>query len=96
MQYWAALVGLFALFVPSLCAAQYYSYCPEPIAPYVVDGYYAESYEMDAARADVERFIADVEEYQDCLARNAAEASDVAQRVIDEWNEAVSVYNSRY
>jgi hypothetical protein len=70
-------------------------YCSEPSKPSIPSGYYAERYEMESAKDDVDRYIRDVNEYIDCLNEEAEDARNDARRVVDEWDNAVSDYNNR-
>lgn len=69
--------------------------CSEPGSPSIPSGYYAEEYEMEAARYEVEQYLNDIKDYKQCLIRCVDEATSEAESVIDEWNSAVSQYNNR-
>jgi len=85
------LISAVALFFISTDAAAYY--CSEPSEPSIPGGYYAESYEMESARGEVEAYLDDVQDYKRCLAVRIEEANSDAEDVIDEWDSAVRQYN---
>jgi hypothetical protein len=93
MRRWSVVVlGLGALLPGPLWA---YGFCSEPSAPDVPNGSYAEDYQMDRARREIEDYLNDVAEYKECLIRAMRETDAEAEGVIDEWNTAVRRYNSR-
>ena len=87
-----SLVGLLS----GQADAQYFRRCSEPYEPALPSGHYEDHYwQMESAKAEIERYLLDVESYQDCLAKNYKEASESAERVLSEWESAVRAYNSR-
>ncbi len=70
-------------------------YCSEPSAPIIPSGYYAESYQMESARNDVESYLEEVEDYKQCLVGCVENIYSEAEDVIDEWNSAVRQYNNQ-
>mgnify|MGYP001196560539 CR=1 FL=1 len=76
--------------------------CYEPFSPYIPDGYYAESYKVQSAQEKVNSYLSEVQYYIDCLSDEISNLRDKidnaqyeAQNVIDQWESAVSAYNSR-
>lgn len=69
--------------------------CNRPDPPDIPSGYYAEDYEMEAAENEVRDYLSEMQDYVDCLAREQKDAQGEADSVLDEWNAAVSAYNSR-
>ena len=76
--------------------------CYEPYSPYIPDGYYSESYEMESAQDEVNSYLSEVQYYIDCLSDEISNLRDKidnaqyeAQNLIDQWESAVSAYNSR-
>ena len=80
-----------ALFVSSEAAA---FYCSEPSEPSIPSGHYAEDYQMESAKDDVEDYIDEMNDYIACLNRAIQDAKSQADDVIDEWNDAVRAFNS--
>lgn len=72
-----------------------FCYCSEPNEPSIPSGYYAESYQMESAKSEVESYLDEMQGYKQCLARCIDEANLEAEKVIDEWNSAVQQYNNR-
>jgi len=69
--------------------------CFEPSEPSIPSGYYAEPYQMESAKNDVESYVDGVQSYKQCLAQCIDDANSNAENVIDEWNSAVRQYNNR-
>lgn len=70
-------------------------YCSEPSEPSIPNGYYAESYQMESARSDVEAYLEEVQDYKQCLVRCIDDINSEAEDVVDEWNSAVGQYNNQ-
>lgn len=86
---------LIAVALPFISTDAAAYYCSEPSEPSIPGGYYAESYEMESARDEVEAYLDDVQDYKRCLADRIEEANSNAENVIDEWDSAVRQYNNR-
>ena len=84
-----------AALISSAASAQFY-FCSRPSEPYIPFGSYAESWDMELAETEVQFYLDQMNEYHNCLSREAQDAEYEADRVIDEWNSAVAVYNSRF
>ena len=69
--------------------------CSEPNEPYIPNGFYADEYQMERAKRDIEYYLEEVQEYKECLIRNIEEKNSEAENVINEWNNSVNHYNSR-
>ncbi len=50
---------------------------------------------MESTRDDVERYTRRMREYIECLANEQNDAVDEHRRVVNDWNSAVSSFNSR-
>jgi hypothetical protein len=70
-------------------------YCSKPSEPSIPSGYYAESYQLESARSEIESYIDDINDYKRCLAQCIDEANSEAENVLDEWNSSVRQYNNR-
>lgn len=70
-------------------------YCSEPSEPSIPNGYYAEHYQMERAKSEVESYIDEIQDYKQCLLRCIERANSDAEDIIDEWNTAVRRYNNR-
>ena len=86
------------------CAAAFYLaathgvlayYCSRPSEPSIPSGSYAEEYEMDSAKSEVDSYLSEMNEYIRCLADEADDAKSEANNVLDQWNDAVNTYNNR-
>lgn len=70
-------------------------YCSEPSEPTIPSGDYAESYEMESAKDEVESYVDEIQDYKQCLAQCIDDANSTATNIIDEWESAVSDFNNR-
>jgi hypothetical protein len=70
-------------------------YCSEPNKPSIPTGYYAEPYQMESAKSEVESFLEETQDYKQCLVDCIEEANSNTEEVIDEWNSAVQQFNNR-
>jgi hypothetical protein len=69
--------------------------CSEPSEPSIPNGFYADEYQMERAKREVEDYLEEIQDYKECLIRNMEEANSEAGNVIDEWNTSVNRYNSK-
>ena len=67
--------------------------CWLPHEPYIPSGFWAEYHEMQIAEDEVDRYLADIDDYIACLYAEIAEAERAADAVIREWNNAVDDFN---
>ncbi|MBL8571731.1 MAG: hypothetical protein JNK84_21865 [Phreatobacter sp.] len=83
-----ATAGL-AVFTSSALA-----YCSEPSSPSCIIGFgrFADEMQFRACRMDMERYKSDLDEYRECLIRDARRKVESAT---DEFNEAVRRFNDR-
>jgi hypothetical protein len=91
-------VGLFfaALTVGHAGDAQSQTYfCDRPRKPDLPSGYFEQEYSMRAAEFEVNEFFRKIRLYTDCLSDESTDAVSEARRVKQEWDAAVSAFNSR-
>jgi len=70
-------------------------YCSRPSEPYIPSGYLAEYDQMERSKREIEQYIDEMNDYLSCLATEHSDASDEANRVVDEWDSAVRSLNNR-
>jgi S-adenosylmethionine:diacylglycerol 3-amino-3-carboxypropyl transferase len=83
---------LASVIASSNASAQSY-FCDRPRKPYIP--YSTSRSEMESTRDDVERYTRRMREYIECLANEQNDAVDEHRRVVNDWNSAVSSFNSR-
>jgi hypothetical protein len=88
------LIAILCLALPASAAAQAYQ-CDRPSKPHIPVGSHAESWQMDAAKQDVERYVQGMKDYLACLKAEHDETAAEARQVIGKWNEAIDAYKQR-
>lgn len=85
---WEAMKNLFTL-ITALFALYL---CTEPTKPYCVDGYteFRYIYEFESCKSEVEMYLHDVKEYQDCLKDEIYKISNEANNVVSDFNSQAS------
>ena len=70
-------------------------YCSRPYQPTIPSAYAADYDRMERAGREVDDYVAQMNDYLSCLARESDDASSEAEGVIDEWNRAVRNFNNQ-
>lgn len=73
------------------------AYCSEPDAPYCATSYGAfdDRSDFDNCRSEMESYRSDVEDYLSCTKRDIDELVRKANRVSEEYDDAVTSFNRR-
>lgn len=71
------ITALFALYL-----------CTEPRKPYCVDGYteFRDQYDFESCKSDVEQYLRDIIDYQECIKREMNNITEEANRVVRNFN----------
>jgi hypothetical protein len=77
-----------ALFSISEAAAQAGYYCSEPSPPYCIDGFgtFDDEWSFNRCRDEVESYVSEVTDFQNCLAQWHEAAGYEAENVIEKFN----------
>ena len=69
--------------------------CSRPGPPPIPDGASAEQDAMIAARTEVEAFLDKMQGYVNCLHKENQDAAAEADRIVEQWNAQLNVFQSR-
>ena len=67
--------------------------CSAPSEPYCVRGYYVGDFDSFGCRFSVQRYLNEVEKYQQCLRDKIEESTEEANEVVDRFNCLASGYD---
>lgn len=78
-----------------------FAFCSKPSAPYCASSYsdFSDQWEFDSCKREMENYQDDVQRYMNCRNDEAQTAVEEARednnRALNEYNDAVSSFNSR-
>mgnify|MGYP003644857852 CR=1 FL=1 len=96
-----ASLGLLVTAPPNASAAVQAYYCSEPIEPYCIDAYgtFENDYSFQSCRRDVQNYLSDVADYEQCVIDEVRRVADEAQMDVDnvrrEAEDALERFNCK-